>query len=167
MKAPTSPQKTDRRRTLVQIGAALLVSSGLVQAADSAVRTNGRPLVQLHITTKGDLLEFSTQALSCKADSRVRLTFVNGARYVDFDHNWVLIRSGTFDAFVAAATQAGAEHGWMPAQHPGMIAATAMAHKGQTVSVEFNAPQVGRYLYICSMPGHSASMWGVFTVTAA
>ncbi|MEO8313807.1 MAG: plastocyanin/azurin family copper-binding protein [Pseudomonadota bacterium] len=167
MNVPASVHQADRRRMLACIGASLVVSGSWVQAANSPSRTTARPLVELRITTNGDLLEFSTKALTCRAGSRVRLTFVNGAKYVSFDHNWVLIRPGTFDAVVAAATKAGEAHGWVPTGNPAVIAATAMAHKGQMASVEFDAPPVGKYLYICSMPGHAASMWGVFTVTAA
>lgn len=162
------PRAADRRDLMVGAGCVLatLFLPDRGDAADAAQRKHARQFVELHITTNGDLLEFSTQALSCPAGSRVRLTFANAAKYVSFDHNWVLIRPGTFDAVVDAALQAGEEHEWMPQGHPAVLAATAMAHKGQTVSVEFDAPPVGKYVYLCTMPGHAASMWGVFTVTA-
>lgn len=152
------------RRGILLLAGAVLAAQAWSGRSIAAAGTGPRPLVDLQITTNGDLLEFSTRALACRAGTRVRLTFVNGAKYVNFEHNWVLIRPGTFDAVVAAAEQAGEEHGWLPVAHPAVIAATGMAHKGQSVQVEFDAPPAGRYLYICTMPGHPASMWGVFTV---
>lgn len=121
----------------------------------------------LRISTHGDLLEFSTQQLDCTAGAPVRVEFTNAARYVDFEHNWVLIRPGTFDAVVAAAEKAGEARGWLPANDPAILAATKMAHRGETVSVSFEAPPPGKYVYLCTMPGHAASMWGVFNVTAS
>jgi azurin len=123
--------------------------------------------VDLEVQSNGDLLEFTPTELSCPADVHVRLTFRNTGRYVSFQHNWVLIRAGTFDAVTAAATLAGEEHGWVPAGNPAIVAATSLCGRGQSVSIEFDAPSPGRYLYICSTPGHSASMWGVLTVTPA
>ena len=110
-------------------------------------------------------MEFSTKELKCPAKSRVRLSFSNTAKYVQFDHNWVLIWPGFYDAVVAAAQRAGEEHDWVPERHPGVIAATTTAHAGETVSVEFDAPEPGKYLYLCTIPGHSESMWGVLFVT--
>ena len=126
-----------------------------------------RKIVELMVQSNGDLLEFTPQELSCPAGVRVRLTFRHTGKYVSFQHNWVLIRPGTFDAVTQAATLAGEEHGWVPAGHPAIIAATSLCSRGQNVTVEFDAPPAGRYLYICSTPGHSASMWGVLTVTPA
>jgi len=134
--------------------------------ADRALANSSSETRVLSLSTNGDLLEFSTQELSCKAADRVRVDFTNAAKYVKFDHNWVLIRPGTFDAVVAAAEKAGEAQEWLPANHPAILAATRMAHRGETVSVAFDAPPAGRYLYLCTMPGHAASMWGTFTVVA-
>jgi azurin len=119
------------------------------------------------VQSDGDLLEFKPKELSCPAGSHVRLTFRHTGKYVSFVHNWVLIRPGTFDAVTQAAVLAGEDHGWLPAGHPAIIAATSTCSRGQSVTVEFDAPPAGRYLYICSTPGHSESMWGVLTVTPA
>jgi azurin len=158
-----------RRDALIRTIAGLLAlpacePAGAAVSAPKAAR-RAAPPIELRIATHGDLLEFSTQQLSVPAGARVHLSFRNAAKYVDFVHNWVLIRPGTYDAVLAAAQRAGEEHGWLPAGHPGIIAATPQAHRGQTVSVEFDAPPPGRYLYICTTPGHAASMWGVLTVS--
>lgn len=146
------------------LGAAFIGSlSGTARPAETADVPAGK-LVELSIATKGDLLEFTTQALGCPSGARVRLRFTNAARYVNFDHNWVLMRPGTFDAVLAAAEQAGVAAGWLPAHDADIVAATAQAHRGETVTVEFRAPPAGRYPYACTTPGHASSMWGVLTV---
>lgn len=155
-----------RAMTLGLTTTILVAASGVrASAAQGSKAAVSRGPVELRIATKGDLLEYSTQALTCPTGVPVRLLFTNASKYVAFDHNWVLLRPGTYDAVVAAAEKAGAEHDWVPAGHPGIIAATVLAHRGQTVSVEFKAPAAGRYPYICTVPGHAASMWGVLTVT--
>lgn len=138
-----------------------------VDAAPPPPPAPARPNIELVVQSAGDLLEFSPRALSCPAGSHVRITFQHAGKYVSFMHNWVLIRPGTFDEVTKAAVLAGEEHGWLPANDPAIIAATSMCGRGQSVSVEFDAPPAGRYLYICSTPGHSESMWGVLTVTPA
>jgi azurin len=157
------------RRTLI----AQLLCTGTTGAwagsagalAPVASRPDPPRLISLALSTQGDLLEYSTQQLSCPAGSRVRVSFTNAAKYVHFDHNWVLLRPGFYDQVLAAAEQAGEANGYLPPSHPGIIAATAQAHRGETVSTQFDAPPVGRYPYICSTPGHAQSMWGVLTVT--
>ena len=147
-----------------------LVLASAVGVAAGCARTSApapRRLVELHVSTHGDLLEFEPRELSCPAGVRVRLVFRHAGKYVDFRHNWVLIRAGTFDRVTAAAERAGEEHDWVPANDPDILAATVLCSRGQTVVVEFDAPPPGRYVYICSTPGHSPSMWGVLTVTPA
>jgi azurin len=156
------------RRAIVATGAALLFAFGSrrkAQALESEPSRTPTRRAELNVSTSGDLLEFSPKELKCPAKSRVRLSFTNAAKYVHFEHNWVLIRPGSYDAVVAAAERAGEDHGWVPQGHPGIIAATATAHAGETVGVEFDAPAPGKYLYLCTLPGHSASMWGVLLVT--
>jgi azurin len=157
-----------QRRVALRVATAWLLGTFVRMPRATAATAHpraARGLVRLKISTKGDLLEFSTQQLSCRTGSRVRLQFTNASKYVNFDHNWMLLRPGSYDAVVAAAEKAGAAHDWIPAGHPGIIAATRLVHRGETVAVEFDSPAAGRYPYICSVPGHAASMWGVLTVT--
>ena len=173
--APSAMRRTSpARRGLLRLAlAAPLLLAGCRPRAPSGAAAPARapaparPTVELVVQSAGDLLEFSPRELSCPAGSHVRLTFRHAGKYVSFMHNWVLIRPGTFDEVTRAAVLAGEDHGWLPANDPAIIAATSMCGRGQSVSVEFDAPPAGRYLYICSTPGHSESMWGVLTVTPA
>jgi azurin len=122
------------------------------------------PLVDLLVESDGDLLTFRPKELTCHAGERVRLTFRNTGKYVSFEHNWVLILPGSFDAVTAAALAAGEEHGWLPAGDRRILAATPLCGKGKAAMVEFTAPKAGDYPFICSFPGHAQSMWGVLHV---
>ena len=148
-----------------QLLTALLIGPWYLAACGRSAVQRPPIILDLLVETNDDLLEFKPKELSCPAGAHVRLTFRHTGKYVNFQHNWVLIRPGTFDAVIQAAARAGEQQGWLPAGNPAIIAATSMCGRGQSVSVEFDAPPPGRYVYICSTPGHAASMWGVLTVT--
>jgi azurin len=122
------------------------------------------PEVGLEVASDGDLLVFKPRQLTCHSGDHVRLAFHNAAKYVNFQHNWVLIKPHTFDAVIAAANAAGEANGWIPHLDPDIIAATPVCDRGQVVTTEFTAPASGDYLYICTFPGHAQSMWGVLHV---
>jgi len=122
------------------------------------------PVVDLLVETDGDLLEFKPRELTCHADDHVRLTFRHTGKYVNFEHNWVLIMRGSFDAIIAAAEAAGESAGWVPAADRRILAFTPMCGRGEVVATQFDAPEAGDYPFICTFPGHAQSMWGVLHV---
>jgi azurin len=123
--------------------------------------------VDLLIESNGDLLEFRPTELTCHAGELVRVTFRNTGKYVSFEHNWVLIVPGSFDAITAAAADAGEERGFVPAGDHRILAFTPLCGRGQAVTTEFVAPKPGDYPFICTFPGHAQSMWGVLHVLPA
>jgi azurin len=123
--------------------------------------------VELLLETNGDQLEFKQKELACHAGDHVRLTFRNSAKYVEFEHNFVLIERGTFDSVVASANAAGAARGWMPRPDWRILAFTPMCGRGQVMVTTFVAPRAGDYPFICTFPGHAQSMWGVLHVLPA
>jgi azurin len=122
------------------------------------------PLVDLLVETDGDLLAFSPKELTCHAGDHVRLTFRHTGKYVNSEHNWVLILPHTFEGVTAAAQEAGPEHGWLPHADRRILAATPLCGRGSVVTTEFVAPKAGDYPFICTYPGHGQSMWGVLHV---
>jgi azurin len=112
----------------------------------------------------GDLLEFNPRDLTCHAGDAVRLTFRHAGQYVNFQHNWVLIQRGSFDAITAAAESAGEAKGWLPVGDKRILAFTPLCSRGQVAVTQFTAPKAGDYLFICTFPGHAQSMWGVLHV---
>jgi azurin len=125
------------------------------------------PAVDLLLETDGDLLEFKPKELTCRAGDTVRLTFRNMAKYVSFEHNFVLIMRGSFDAIVAAASAAGAARGWLALPDQRILAFTPMCGRGQAMMTQFTAPPAGDYPFLCTSPGHAQSMWGVLHVLSA
>ena len=158
----TFPALPTRRHLLLTLMVAPVLLAGKESGPATATRN-----VELLVETNGDLLEFRQKNLSCPAGAHVRLTFRHTGKYVSFEHNWVLILPGSFDAVTAGALAAGEAKGWLPRGDPRILAATPMCGKGQVAMVEFVAPAAGDYPFICSYPGHAQSMWGVLHVTAA
>jgi len=140
------------------------VSAPLALAACSSRSPPRAAPVELLVETNGDLLEFRQKELTCHEGDRVRLTFRHTGRYVNFEHNWVLIERGSFDAVTAAAAAAGEAGGWVPRGDRRILAFTPMCSRGQTMVTEFVAPKAGDYPFICTFPGHAQSMWGVLHV---
>jgi len=122
------------------------------------------PTVDLLVETDGDLLAFNPKELTCHEGDHVRLTFHHTGKYVNFEHNWALILPHTFEGVTAAAEEAGQENGWMPKADRRILAATPLCGRGSMVTSEFVAPAAGNYPFICTVPGHGQSMWGILHV---
>jgi azurin len=143
----------------------LLAGVGLTLVRPSGVAS--KQLTRLVIGSDGDLLAFKPDQLMCATGDRVHLTFVNRARYVSVQHNWVLVAPGMADAVARDALAAGEKAGWVPHSDPRVLAATAQCAKGRSVSVDFVAPAPAEYPFLCTNPGHAEVMHGVLVVTAS
>lgn len=83
-------------------------------------------------------------------------------------HNWVLTRQEDVRQVAVDGMKAGPAAGYLPANDPRVIAATAMIGGGQTASVSFDPAQLGgaiEYAFFCSFPGHVAMMRGTLKLT--
>lgn len=111
-------------------------------------------------------LKFDVTHLTVKAGQRVRLVFRNDD---DMLHNFVLCRPGRGTAVGEAALALGVEgmaKNYVP-ETDDVIVHSALKQPGDSDTIFFTAPaQPGDYDYLCSFPGHSASMRGVLQVTA-
>jgi azurin len=123
-----------------------------------------RKIVRLTIATDGDLLAFKPDSLICPAGSHVHLTFIHTGKYVRQDHNWVLVVPGAAAAVAQAALAMPEGSDYVPRGDPRVLAATPACSKGHRVSVDFVAPQVGDYPFLCTNPGHGAVMHGILHV---
>lgn len=125
-----------------------------------------QPVVELEIATDGDELRFVPRRLTCRSRSRVRLSLHHAGEIINDVHNWVLLRPGMKNRFVDDADREPDETLIVP---PGdeylVLAATPLCGRGQTVVAEFTAPSAGEYPFVCSIPGHGATMAGVLIVT--
>lgn len=161
MRTVAAPSLTRRKFTQLACGAPLALAAC---SAPKSPQSTPPPTVDLLVETDGDLLEFRPKALTCHAGDQVRLTFRHTGKYVNFEHNWVLIQPGSFDAITKAAEAAGEAGGYLPAGEKRILAFTPLCSRGQSMVTQFTAPKAGDYPFICTFPGHAQSMWGVLHV---
>ena len=131
-------------------------------APTTAPTTEATTVVNLEITGADDLT-FDTDRLSASAGAQVVLTLHNGGAAQQ--HNWVLVREGDKDAVAADGLTAGAASDWVPPNDDRIVANTRLIAAGQSGEVSFTAPAAGAYEFVCTFPGHNATMFGVFEVT--
>jgi azurin len=109
-------------------------------------------------------LKYDTTLITVKAGSRVRLVFRNSD---DMLHNFVLCAPHKGEAVGTAAMALGvdgASVNYVP-DSPDVLFHTALTLPEASDTIYFNAPTTpGDYDYLCSFPGHSALMKGIFRV---
>jgi len=113
-----------------------------------------------HISTIGDELKFDRARLQETAIYSVTVTFSNASAVNQ--HNWVLVKPGTKDAVVAAGAEAGAANGWIQPDDDRVIAHTKLLDPGESDAIKFKGQIAGIYEFVCTFPGHGATMFGEF-----
>ncbi len=121
--------------------------------------------VELQIASQANTMTFDKTALTVPAGSVVHLTFKNNATTSTLPHNWVLVKPGTEASVAAAGLKLGEQAGYFDVRDKDAIVHTPTAKPGESAEVTFNAPDPGKYPYICTVPGHYMMMKGVLTVT--
>lgn len=115
---------------------------------------------QPHISTVGDELRFDRDRLQETAIFSVRLTFINASTVNQ--HNWVLVKPGTKDEVAAAGLEAGPDNSYIPPGDDRVIAHTGLLGPGESEEIKFKGAIAGIYEFVCTFPGHSATMFGEF-----
>lgn len=114
-----------------------------------------------------DMMKFNTKELKVKSGQKVKLTLRHKGK-MDVNvmgHNVVILKQGVNAAAFAARAASARDTKYIPVGSEGdIVVATDLIGGGQTTSVEFDAPAVGTYDFICSFPGHYALMQGKFIV---
>jgi putative membrane-bound dehydrogenase-like protein len=139
--------------------------------ADSIAAVNARPPqpvdVTLTLATVPGENRFDQQILTVRAGQRVALRFTNPDAA---PHNVVVLETGQtkpqvgalLNAYVADASAAGRD--FIPPRLR-VIASSPMVSARQAATVTFTAPNaVGDYPFLCTVPGHWVTMWGVLRV---
>ena len=125
--------------------------------ADSVAKSKrARP----HISTIGDELKFDRARLQETAIYSVTVTFTNASTVNQ--HDWVLVKPGEKDAVVAAGAEAGAANGRIQPDGDRVIAHTDLLDPGESREIKFKGQIGGIYEFVCTFPGHSATMFGEF-----
>jgi azurin len=105
-----------------------------------------------------DAMKFSLTEVYAKPGEALAVTLKNLGTMPKFSmgHNWVLLDSTVdVNAFAADAAQA-AKTDYVPASYKaGVLATTKLLGPKETDTVRFYAPtKPGRYVFLCSFPGH-------------
>ncbi len=118
------------------------------------------------VLTADDFMKYNTNEIKVKAGQKVRLTLRHIGKLDKnvMGHNIVILNNDV--DMVAFATKAATqkENDYIPVGTSDVLAHTKMIGGGQTVTIEFDAPEVGIYQFLCSFPAHYAMMKGEFIV---
>ncbi len=162
--APAAPPPPAAPAPEPAAAAAEPAAAGAAQpAAGVAVKDDGKPIVEAHITVSGSTMTYDVTKIAAAAGQRVHIVLENKVPGI-LGHNWALVRPGTEAAVAAAGLKAGAAAGYV-AEGPDLLVHTELVPPGKTGELTFNAPAAGTYPYICTFPGHYMMMKGVLTVT--
>jgi azurin len=113
-------------------------------------------------------MKFKETEFTVPADTEVKLVFENTATSPSMQHNVVLLNEAPSKKIYKRVGQAGVKAGsnadYVP-DDPAVLAATPISKPGETVSVTFTTPaETGDYGYVCTFPGHWATMNGTMRV---
>jgi len=122
------------------------------------------------IQPQGNQMQFKQTEFTVPAGEEVTLVLENTASSPSMQHNVVLLNEppsdGVFKRVGQAGVQAGSSEDYVP-DDPAVLAATPIAKPGETVEVTFTTPdEPGEYGYVCTYPGHWATMQGTMQVEA-
>ena len=112
-------------------------------------------------SASSDEFVFTTDSMTAAAGSEVTVRFANNA--VTQQHNWVLVQDGTKDDVATAGLVDPVN--WVGPDDPNVIASVNLISPGESAQVTFTAPDAGTYQFVCTFPGHNATMFGTFEVT--
>ncbi|MFN2262037.1 MAG: azurin [Psychroflexus sp.] len=116
--------------------------------------------------TGNDKMKYNKTEIRVNAGDEVVLTFEHvGEMSVEtMGHNFVLLKEGTdVQKFGEKAVEAK-DNNYIPEDTDVVIVHTEMIGGGEKTEITFQAPEKGKYDFVCSFPGHLALMRGVFVV---
>ena len=155
---------------LCTVALTLSPALALAQAAKTATKAAAPKAgaAKTFTITGNDTMKFTPAVIRVKAGDKVTVTLkaVSALPKMAMAHNFVLLKAGTDAAAVATAGAAARDTNFVsPKSKAQIIAASALAGGGESVTVEFTAPAAGKYQFICTFPGHfQAGMVGQLIV---
>ena len=118
------------------------------------------------VITSNDAMQFNKKEIKVKAGEPVKITLKHIGKMDKnvMGHNFVLLKQGVSLVDFANKAAAFAANQYIPKASEDAIAYTKIIGGGETAVIEFDAPAVGEYEFLCSFPGHSGMMKGKFIV---
>ena len=117
------------------------------------------------ILNSNDQMKFDKKIIRVNSNQKVTLTLNHNGRFpaISMGHNFVLIKKDV-DVNEYALRAAGARNSEYIPEGNNEIAYTKMLGGGESDTITFDAPKPGKYVFICSFPGHYQLMMGEFIV---
>ncbi len=144
-------------------GAATTTAASAKRVADMPSDWTDGPDEELEIGTQPGM-QYDTRFLTVEAGSKIKLTLNNPD---DMIHNLVITKPDAADAVGNAALKLGLEgqaKGYVP-NSDDVLFHTNLLEPGSSDVIYFVAPdEPGDYQFVCTFPGHAASMRGVLRV---
>ncbi|AMS26334.1 hypothetical protein AEM51_04160 [Bacteroidetes bacterium UKL13-3] len=150
------------------IAATLLASCGGESPKSTEAASQNAPAQSYEFTvnavgnTMSDM-SYDTKELKVKAGSKVKVNLTNTGSDAAMLHNIVFVKQGT-EKDVAMEGINLKDQNYFNSTNANVIAGSAVAQPGASVTLEFTAPEAGTYTYICTYPGHWQKMQGVLIV---
>ena len=112
-----------------------------------------------------DQMKFDKKIIRVSSNQKVTLTLNHNGRFpaISMGHNFVLIKKDV-DVNEYGLRAAGARDSDYIPEGNNEIAYTKMLGGGESDTITFDAPEPGKYVFICSFPGHYQLMMGEFIV---
>lgn len=132
------------------------------QSQQSATPQNYEFTINAVGNTMADMA-FDTKELKVKSGSKVKVNLKNTGTDETMLHNIVFVKQGT-EKEVAMEGLNLKDQNYFNASNQNVIGGSAVSKPGETVTIEFTAPEAGTYSYICTYPGHWQKMMGTLTV---
>jgi azurin len=114
-----------------------------------------------------DKMMYNTKMIKVPAGKKVKLTLTHTGKMpaASMGHNFVLLQKGTDGQDFAMKSATATDNGYISKDLADkVIAHTKILGGGESATIEFDAPEAGEYVFLCSFPGHYAIMNGKFIV---
>lgn len=142
----------------------LILLGGLAVTVGGATWTAPSPPETITLTPEGDQMKFAQTEFTVQPGQTVTIVFENTASSPAMQHNVVVLNSADEETTKRVGQAALNAPNYVP-DDPAVIAATDIAKPGETTEVTFTAPETpGEYTYVCTYPGHYATMQGTMVV---
>lgn len=128
--------------------------------------TEEKEIIEITVLAKGETMTeiaFEPKSLEIPKNTRIKLTLKNESSTAGMLHNFVLVELGSGQEIATAGISAGEANNFVP-KDKRVFANTTVLNIGEETIIEFDAPPVGSYHYICSFPGHYPNMIGRMNV---
>jgi azurin len=116
--------------------------------------------------TGSDQMKFNKSEIKVSAGDKVVLTLEHVGKMPKetMGHNFVLLKEGTNVQEFGQEALDYKDNDYIPEGSDAVIVHTKMLGGGEKTEITFDAPDKGKYDFICSFPGHVALMKGILTV---